>query len=137
MYENVGGIMKFKVIAISIFSAIIIGLCSFEALITYNTVSEIKKINYTIITLAYNDMESEIELYERLDKMGKRWADKENYLCLIFNHKDMVEIGKEIEQAKSYLKLNNKNEAIVHLELLAEDILSMEHILYFNLPNLM
>ena len=128
--------MKNKIIAISIFTLFLIALCVFEALITCSTVDKVKTTNYEVIELAYNDEETEMQLYDRLEKIGKFWAERENYLCLIFNHKDMVEIGKEIEQAKSYLKLNNKNEAIVHLELLAEDILSMEHILYFNMPNL-
>ena len=129
--------MKGKILAIAIFSAILIGLVTFEAIITYDTVNKVKETNYKVIELAYNNTETEMQLYERLDDIGKFWAKRENVLCIIFNHKDMVEIGKEIEQAKSYLKLNNKNEAIVHLELLAEDILSMEHIVYFNLPNLM
>ncbi len=129
--------MKGKILAISIFSAILIGLVVFEATITYDTVNKVKETNYKVIELAYNDAETEMQLYNRLDEIGAFWAKRENVLCIIFNHKDMVEIGKEIEQAKSYLKLNNKSEAIVHLELLAEDILSMEHIVYFNLPNLM
>lgn len=129
--------MKGKVIAISIFFLILIGLVVFEVVITYETVNKVKATNYKVIELAYADAESDMELYDRLDKIGDYWAERENLLCLIFNHKDMLEVGKEIEQAKSYLKLNNKDEAIVHLELLAEDILSMEHILYFNLPNLL
>lgn len=129
--------MKGKVLAISIFSAIILGLVAFEVLITYDTVNKVKQTNYEVIELAYNGSENEMQLYKRLDELSKFWAKRENVLCIIFNHKDMVEIGKELEQAKSYLKLDNKNEAIVHLELLAEDILSMEHIVYFNLPNLM
>lgn len=129
--------MKGKVLAISIFSAILLGLVAFEVLITYDTVNKVKQTNYEVIELAYNGSENEMQLYKRLDELSKFWAKRENVLCIIFNHKDMVEIGKELEQAKSYLKLDNKNEAIVHLELLAEDILSMEHIVYFNLPNLM
>lgn len=129
--------MKGKIWAISIFSVILIGLVIFEAIITYDTVNTVKKTNYEVIELAYNDRETEMQLYDRLDKISEFWAKRENILCLLFNHKDMAEIGKEFEQAKSYLKLDNKNEAIVHLELLAEDILSMEHIVYFNLPNLM
>ncbi|MBQ8749055.1 MAG: DUF4363 family protein [Clostridia bacterium] len=129
--------MKGKIIAICIFLLILAGLVAFEVVITYDTVNKVKATNYKVIELAYADAESDMELYDRLDKIGDYWAERENLLCLIFNHKDMLEVGKEIEQAKSYLKLNNKDEAIVHLELLAEDILSMEHILYFNLPNLL
>lgn len=128
--------MKSKIVAISIFSFLLLCLCVFEVLITHDTIEKVKTTNYEVIELAYNNEETEMQLYDRLTDIATFWAKRENFLCLIFNHKDMVEIGKEFEQAKSYLKLNNKNEAIVHLELLAEDILSMEHIVFFNLPNL-
>ena len=128
--------MKVKIIAVIIFTLVIAGVCVFELLITGGTIERVKQANYEIIELSKNNTTTNNELYDKLDKIGRFWADRENYLCLIFNHKDMVELGKEIEQAKSYLILDNKREAIVHLELLTEDILSLEHIVLFNLQNL-
>ena len=128
--------MKIKIVSIVIFIAIILSVCIFEVAITNETVDKVKQTNYNIIEMANDDNISNNNLYNELDKIGEFWANRENYLCLIFNHKDMVELGKEIEQAKSYLIQNNRKEAVVHLELLAEDILSLEHIVLFNMQNL-
>lgn len=128
--------MKTKIVSIIIFIVIILSVCIFEVTITNETIDRVKQSNYKVIEMANDDNISNTTLYNELNEIGDFWANRENFLCLIFNHKDMMELGKEIEQAKSYLKQDNRKEAVVHLELLTEDILSLEHIVLFNMQNL-
>lgn len=128
--------MKTKIVSIVIFIVIILSVCIFEVAITNETIDRVKQTNYKVIEMANDDNISNTTLYNELNEIGDFWANRENFLCLIFNHKDMMELGKEIEQAKSYLKQDNRKEAVVHLELLTEDILSLEHIVLFNMQNL-
>ena len=128
--------MKTKIVSIVIFIVIILSVCIFEVTITNETIDRVKQSNYKVIEMANDDNISNTTLYNELNEIGDFWANRENFLCLIFNHKDMMELGKEIEQAKSYLKQDNRKEAVVHLELLTEDILSLEHIVLFNMQNL-
>ena len=128
--------MKTKIVSIVIFIVIILSVCIFEVVITNETIDRVKHTNYKVIEMANDDNISNTTLYNELNEIGDFWANRENFLCLIFNHKDMMELGKEIEQAKSYLKQDNRKEAVVHLELLTEDILSLEHIVLFNMQNL-
>lgn len=122
--------MKGKVIAISIFIFIITCLCVFELIFTNSTIGYLKeKSNEVIISIKQGDDKETVLSY--IDELDKRWIANEDLLCLIYNHKDMVEIGKEVEQAKSYVKLDNNTEALVHLDLLREDIYALEHIISF------
>ena len=127
--------MKTKIIAVSIFALFIIGLCTFEVTSFSGTVADISESSKKIINQIENNSNKDM-LLENLNATYSKWQEKEEKLCLIFNYKDLLEVGKEINQAISYIECDDNQEAYVHMQLLQEDLRALENIIDFDFLNI-
>lgn len=127
--------MKTKIIAVCIFALFIIGLCTFEITSLSGTVADISESSKKIINQIENYSNKDM-LLENLNATYSKWQKQEGKLCLIFNHKDLLEVGKEINQAISYIEIDENQEAYVHMQLLQEDLRALENIINFDFLNI-
>ena len=127
--------MKTKIIIVSIFALFVISLCSFEVFSLSKTVADISNSSKEIISNIEKNSNKDLIL-EQLNETYSKWQDKEQKLCLIYNHKDLLEVGKEINQSISYIEIENNEEAYVHMRLLQEDLRELEGIVNFDFFNI-
>ena len=127
--------MKTKVTIIVFFSLIIVGLFIIEETYVKNSLFDISEQSKQIIQQIKDDLNDD-EIISSLNTAYKSWKDKEYNLCFLYNHKDLLEIGKEINQAKSYIEKANKDEAYVHMLLLQEDLQELDQIIGFDFCNI-
>ncbi len=127
--------MKAKIIIISIFAFFTLALSTFEIVYTSNTFADISESSKEIIKNIEEKNEKNLIL-ENLNQTYENWKSQQKKLCLIYNHKDLLEIGKELNQAISYVDIDNNSEAYVHMLLLQEDLENLEQIIRFDISNI-
>lgn len=127
--------MKIKIIIISIFASLLSSLIIYELVYTTNSLQIINLNSNTIINYLVSGEEDQI-IIDEIQSTYDKWKNTEYNLCFIYNHKDLLEIGKELNQALSYVKDNNNDEAYIHMCLLQEDLQALQQIVSFDLCNI-
>lgn len=127
--------MKTKICIIAIFSLIIVSFFVLEETYVKHTLFDISEKSKQIVEQIQNDTDDE-EIMSSLDTAYNNWKQNEYNLCFLYNHKDLLEIGKELNQAKSYIEKANKDEAYVHMLLLQEDLQELDQIIGFDFCNI-
>ena len=129
--------MKRLFITLSIL-ALIIALGIFE-LITVQGV--LKNLEHDIQVLHENIIASEggdISIYtEDISKLKKNWLKHEEFICIMFNHKDLLPITESITRASANIKNNNYDDTIIELNLLEEYTENSAHVMDFHLNNIL
>lgn len=128
--------MKIKILIISFFVIALVSLCSFELIYSQKILNEINNLSNEIIYLIDSEDEQSNNLTEKMNDLYSKWNEDEHNLCLLYNHKDLLEIGKEINQALSYILIDNVKESYVHMLLLKEDLETLIQIVGFNTFNI-
>ncbi len=75
--------------------------------------------------------------YEELGDFKEYWEQQENWLCYIFNHRDLSTITDSINRLIPYTKNNDYDNAISELSLLKEYSTKGYHIMGFNIHNIL
>ena len=132
--------MSKKFVIILIMILMLVGLATFEVLYAKETIQniddELKQIQTNISVVIKEDGESG-ELLTSTSNLLDYWNKRESILCLMFNHNDMKDLGKEITETKAYLEKENLEEAYIHSELAILQIESLRHILQINFQNIL
>ena len=128
--------MKVKISIISAFTIALIALICFEVSFSRGALNDISSSSEKIIEQIEENIENDI-LESNLLSAYENWKNTEYRLLLIYNHKDLLEIGKELNQAISYIQIDNKPEALVHLRLMQEDLRSLQDIICFDYCNIL
>lgn len=127
--------MKIKISIITIVCLIIAGLFVIEETYVKNALFDISEQSKQIIEQIQNNLNDE-DIITALNATYKKWKQDEYNLCFLYNHKDLLEIGKELNQAKSYIEKADKKEAYVHMLLLQEDLAELDQIIGFDFCNI-
>ena len=124
-------------ICISIIIIFLIGICTLEQILVDNTLLRLKeKTNNLIIILSeYEDIKNE-EIISKTNELNDFWDEHENLLCFFINHKDMQEMGIELNKMKSYIISNTKEEFITSFNLVLHYTETFNHIMGLSLQNL-
>jgi len=132
--------MSKKFIIIMVMILMLVGLATFEVLYAKETIQniddELKQIQTNISVVMEENGDSE-ELLSSTSDLLDYWNKRESILCLMFNHNDMKDLGKEITETKAYLEKDNLEEAYIHSELAILQIESLRHILQINFQNIL
>ena len=83
----------------------------------------------------YDNISSD-QFFLLTSKLNEYWKDRENLLCFFINHKEMQDMGIELEKMLSYCKFNNKEEYKNSLELVIYYTETFHHIMGISLQNL-
>lgn len=110
----------------------IIELVSVQKVLTSleNSITDLKmqyELNENDITTYYNKV-SDIKEY---------WAEQEDWLCYLFNHRDLSTITDSINKLQAYTQNNDYDNAIAELAILKEYSTKNCHIMGFNIHNIL
>ena len=90
------------------------------------------------LTIKYETNSDEItQFYDKICDVKTFWANKEKWLCFIFNHRDLSIITDSINRLQAYTKNNDYDNAIAELSLLTEYSTKSYHIMGFNIHNIL
>ena len=108
---------------------------------------EIMNVQKTLSTLenTMNDLcqeyaENEEDITIFVDKVGdvkEIWEKKENWLCYLFNNRDLSIITDSINRLSAYTRNNDFDNAICEIYLLMEYTTKSYHIMGFNIRNVL
>ena len=93
----------------------------------------------TIIDLSrqYELSEKEItEYYDTIGDIKEFWMKKEEWLCYLFNHRDLSVITDSFNRLQAYTKNNDYDNAIAELALLKYYSSKNNHIMGFDINNI-
>lgn len=110
----------------------IIELVSVQKVLTSleNSITDLKmqyELNENDLTTYYNKV-SDIKEY---------WAEQEDWLCYLFNHRDLSTITDSINKLQAYTQNNDYDNAIAELAILKEYSTKNCHIMGFNIHNIL
>lgn len=102
--------------------------------------STLTEMETVIITLydKYEESEDDITIYyDEITLIKEYWEANENWLCFLFNHRDLSTITDSINKLQAYTKNNDYNNSVAELSLLREYSTKSYHIMGFNIHNIL
>ena len=78
-----------------------------------------------------------VEFYDDVGDIKEVWERNENWLCFLFNNRDLSSITDSINRLQAYTKNNDYDNAICELALLKEYNTKNYHIMGFNIRNIL
>lgn len=102
--------------------------------------STLTEMETVIITLydKYEESEDDITIYyDEITLIKEYWEANENWLCFLFNHRDLSTITDSINKLQAYTKNNDYDNSVAELSLLREYSTKSYHIMGFNIHNIL
>jgi len=78
-----------------------------------------------------------VVFYNKVSNIKEYWLEKENWLCFLFNHRDLSVITDSINRLQAYTQNNDYDNAIAELAMLREYSTKNCHIMGFNIKNVL
>ena len=128
--------MNKRWVYILIFSLIMIGGSIFEFVFSNYTIDKLIADTQSIKTQIIENSSITENLNEEISDVDEFWTSQENILCIMFNHKDMLELGSQITQVKTYISQNDLDNSIIHLDMLIFYINGLKHIIELSYQNI-
>ena len=123
---------------------IILGIiCLITTLGIYEMISVqgvMNKLTYDITTIHSKVIESEGDityLSQEINEVKDYWITHEEYICIMFNHKDLLPITESISRASANIENNNFDDTIIELNLLKEYAKNSSHVMSFHINNIL
>lgn len=86
----------------------------------------------------YEESEDDITIYyDEITLIKEYWEANENWLCFLFNHRDLSTITDSINKLQAYTKNNDYDNSVAELSLLREYSTKSYHIMGFNIHNIL
>ena len=90
------------------------------------------------LSLEYELNEENITIfYDDIGDIKEFWEEKEDWLCFLFNHRDLSVITDSLNRLRAYTKNNDFDNATAELSLLKEYSSESYHIMGFNIHNIL
>lgn len=126
-----------KAITVIAISILTITLGIWEVTKVRSTLTSMEDI-ITDLNIRYEQSSDDITIfYDELGDLKEYWEQQENWLCYIFNHRDLSTITDSINRLLPYTKNNDYDNAICELSLLKEYSTKSYHIMGFNIHNIL
>ena len=124
-----------RLIVVLIMLVFLVGLATYEVVSIHNIIAFMDKSIDKLIPI-YEENEEDITVAsETLDMLGNYWFDRECNMCIMFNHKDLSMVSDSLNKLNTYN--NNFDDAIAELYLLQAYIEKADHIMGFNIHNVL
>ena len=108
---------------------------------------EVYNVRKTLTTMEdiINDLYHEYELhqdditiyYDDIGDLKEFWEEKEEWLCFLFNHRDLSVITDSLNRLRAYTKNNDYDNSVGELSMLREYSTKSYHIMGFNIHNIL
>ncbi len=126
-----------KAIMVIAISLLTIALGIWEVTKVRTTLTSMEDI-ITDLNIRYEKNSGDITIfYDELGDLKEYWERQEDWLCYIFNHRDLSTITDSINRLLPYTKNNDYDNAICELSLLKEYSTKSYHIMGFNIHNIL
>ena len=126
-----------KAITILAILIITISIGTFELLSVKNTLTSLEDMIWDFNQRYEINQDNITIFYDEIGDLKEYWEQKENWLCFIFNHRDLSTITDSINRLRAYTKNNDYDNAIAEIELLNGLTEKNTHILGFNIHNIL
>lgn len=108
-----------------------------ELISVRNTLTEMETVVVTLYD-KFEESEDDITIYyDEVTLVKEFWEDNENWLCFLFNHRDLSTITDSINKLQAYTKNNDYDNSVAELSLLREYSTKSYHIMGFNIHNIL
>lgn len=122
------------IILILLFLAVV---CILEQVLVSQTLQSLNEKSLILFNISNNSENINSQnIVEKTHDLNEFWKENENLLCFFINHKDMQEMGIELNKMRTYSALNNKEEYMVSLNLVIYYTKTFNHIMGLSLQNL-
>lgn len=126
-----------KAIHISIIILFIIAACVTEQIITKMYFRKTIDLVSSLQFYAENNEEINTPLFEEKAKeLESYWQTKESIICTFVNHKEIEDVGIEINKLQTAVKQNNREAFIESLNLIFFYLDGYEHVVGINLQSI-
>lgn len=128
--------MKRAIIIISIFLITI--TFAFVELFSVRKVLTSMENSVIDLKMQYELNEENItEYYNKVGDIKEYWEENEDWLCFLFNHRDLSTITDSINRLQAYTRNNDFDNAIAELAILRDYSTQNCHIMGFNIHNIL
>lgn len=126
-----------KFINITIIILLLIAVCVVEQVLADKYLAEVEKrvdnIYENFISL---DGINDTKLIAQTNELEEYWTAKESVLCNFVNHKDIEDIGVEINKMQTATKDNNKDQYYESLKLVKFYLKGYKHVIGISIQNI-
>lgn len=126
-----------RVIYISVIVVVVLVLSTFEYYAVSNILNNMKDQVSNIKIEYQNNAEDITVLKDDIIAIKDYWTDRESRMCLMFNHKDLGDITDSLTKLAVHTENNDYYKAIVEVTLLDEYTSKSDHIMSFNIHNIL
>ena len=125
-----------KAINIIIIVLFLIAICAVEQVLSTKYLKEVEaRVDGIYETFAALENINNTKLISEMSELENFWTAKENVLCNFVNHKDIEDIGVEINKLHSAINQNDKNQFSQSLNLIKFYLDAYKHILGISIQN--
>ncbi len=126
-----------KSFCILIITLSLIGLATFEVIAVKRLNNNLLKDVYYLQEITIENKENIKNVSDEVSKIKTNWDDVEPLLCLMFNHKDLSTITDTLALIEAYVLNNDYDNAFAQVHLLIEYAEKNDHVMGFNIQNLL
>lgn len=125
-----------KAINIGIIVLFLIAICAVEQVLSTNYLKDVEtRVDKIYETFASLEDIRNTKLISEMSELENFWTRKESVLCNFVNHKDIEEIGVEINKLHSAITQNDKNQFAQSLNLIKFYLDAYTHVLGISVQN--
>lgn len=125
-----------KAINIGIIVLFLIAICAVEQILSTKYLNEVEtRVDKIYETFASLEEINNTKLISQMSELENFWTKKESVLCNFVNHKDIEDIGVEINKLHSAINQNDKNQFGQSLNLIKFYLDAYTHILGISIQN--
>lgn len=126
-----------KAINITIIILLLIGICVLEQVLADKYLAEVEsRIDSIYTTFLSVDNINNTQLISQTNELEEYWTNKESILCNFVNHKDIEDIGVEINKMQTATKDNNKDQYYESLKLVKFYLKGYKHVIGISIQNI-
>lgn len=126
-----------RIIAVYAIAILLVALATIEVVLVKNVNNTLLVEVNSLHTLTIENKDNLTTLLPKVDKVKNSWDKKEPTLCLMFNHKDLSTITDTLALYRAYVYNNDFDNAIAQISLLKEYAEKNDHVMGFNIQNLL
>lgn len=129
--------MKARITIIILLALGLVGMVIAEQIYVADTLKYMQNETEQIKTTIFeNENINTSFLIDKINLLDENWKKRENILCFIVNHKDMENVGEQIQKLKVLISQNKKEEAEYEAQLLVYYVDGYEHFIAVTFQNI-
>lgn len=126
---------RFLIILIIISLITLLGI--FESISVQSVMQNLTHDITSIHSKVLENKDDITHLSDEINVVKDYWITHEEYICIMFNHKDLLPITESISRASANIENNNYDDTIIELNLLKEYAKNSSHVMSFHINNIL